>query len=96
MLDLRPEHLVLVRKILARHAPGVRAWAFGSRATGNAERFSDLDIALDGDTDLDIAILADLRHAFQESDLPITVDVLDLCAARPDFRMRIERERVPL
>ena len=96
MLDLNPEHHALVREILAQHAPGVRAWAFGSRTTGTARRFSDLDIALEGDVELDIRTLADLRHAFQESDLPISVDLLDLHTVRPSFLRRIAKERVAL
>lgn len=96
MLDLWPEHHALVRAILAAHAPGVRAWAFGSRATGSARRFSDLDIAIEGVKELDIRVIAELRHAFQESDLPMSVDLLDLRTVRQTLLRRIERERIAL
>ena len=96
MLDLKPEHHALVREILAAHAPGVKAWAFGSRVTGTAKRFSDLDIALDAGAELDLRTLAELRHAFQESDLPICVDLLDLATTKPTFRKLIASERIAL
>jgi predicted nucleotidyltransferase len=96
MLDLKPEHHAMVREILATHAPGVKAWAFGSRVNGTAKRFSDLDIALDAAGAFDMRMLADLRHAFQESDLPMSVDLLDLATVSPAFRKRIAKERVAL
>ncbi|MCW5899005.1 MAG: nucleotidyltransferase domain-containing protein [Flavobacteriales bacterium] len=86
----------MVRAILEHHAPGVRAWAFGSRVNGTAKRFSDLDIALKGDGELPLMTLADLRHAFAESDLPMCVDLVDLHSVRPAFRKLIEAERVAL
>lgn len=96
MLDLEPDHRVLVRRILSVYAPGVKAWAFGSRVTDRAKRFSDLDIALDAGGELDLRTLADLRHAFQESDLPMSVDLLDLATVTPAFRKRIAKERMAL
>lgn len=96
MLDLHPDHRAEVRRILAERVPGAKAWAFGSRVKGTARRFSDLDLAIDAGTELDLATLADLRHAFQESDLPMSVDLLDLRAVRPSFRRRVGQEQVPI
>jgi type I restriction enzyme S subunit len=95
-LDLEPRHLDEVRRILARHAPGARAWAFGSRTAGHAKRFSDLDVALEAENGVPIETLARLRDAFSESDLPIKVDIVDWNALDPEFRSAITRRRVPL
>ena len=95
-LDLEPRHLDEVRRILARHAPGVRAWAFGSRAAGKARRFSDLDVALEGEGGIALETLSHLRSAFSDSGLPIKVDVVDWNALDPEFRAVIETRRVAL
>ena len=95
-LDLEPRHLDEVRRILARHAPGARAWAFGSRTAGHAKRFSDLDVALEVENGVPIETLVRLRDAFSESDLPIKVDVVDWNALDPEFRSAIMPRRVPL
>src|SRR4051794_13576581 len=43
-----PGHLALLLDLLRMHLPpDARAWAFGSRTTGAALRYSDLDIALE-------------------------------------------------
>ena len=96
MLDLHPDHRAEVRRILAEQVPGAKAWVFGSRVKGTARRFSDLDLAIDAGAELDLATLAELRHAFQESDLPISVDLLDLRAVRPAIKRRVRMEQVPI
>ncbi|MBL7963601.1 MAG: nucleotidyltransferase domain-containing protein [Flavobacteriales bacterium] len=86
----------MVRKVLASVAPGVKAWAFGSRVNGTAKRFSDLDLALYAGSAIDLRTMAELRNAFEESDLPISVDLLDLASTSPAFRKLIEKECVEL
>lgn len=86
MIDLDAKQLATVRGILQSEAPGIAAFAFGSRARGCAKRFSDLDLALASDQAIAWRTLARLREAFEESDLPITVDVVDWSQTTAAFR----------
>lgn len=96
-LDIEAGHLAQVRAILAAHLPaGVVVRVFGSRARGGAKRFSDLDLALEGAAVLDPALIGVLAAAFEESDLPWRVDLVDLHALSPGFRAAIEPELVGL
>ena len=92
MIDLNPTHLETVRQILAEHVPGCEVRAFGSRATWTAKDYSDLDLAIVGDAALDWSTLGRLREAFEESDLPIQVDVLDWHGISQSFRQVIGRD----
>lgn len=95
-IDISPEQLAIVQGTLRDHLPkGTLAWAFGSRVTWTAKPFSDLDIALEGAAPLDPDVLIDLEEAFETSDLPWKVDVIDLNAVTPEFRAIVERQRVP-
>ena len=49
--------------------PGAEVWVFGSRATGHARPFSDLDLLVTKPVSLTWLQLADLRDAFEASDL---------------------------
>ena len=69
---------------------------FGSRATWAAKDYSDLDLAILGKGPLDWTTLGRLKEAFEESDLPMRVDVLDWHAISGGFREVIEREHVVL
>jgi predicted nucleotidyltransferase len=80
MIDLAPEAADEVRKILRRRVPEFEVRAFGSRVDGTARRFSDLDLAIVSPGPLSEDILAVLKDDFAESDLPISVDVVDWSA----------------
>ena len=89
MIDLNPHHLDTVRAILAEHVPDCEVMAFGSRAAWTAHERSDLDLAVAcGDAPPDGAI-ARLREAFEDSDLPVRVDVLDWHTIADGFRETI-------
>ena len=92
MIDLAPQHLDTIRAILREYAPGCEVRAFGSRVTGDARRYSDLDLAIIGDEPLGLVPLGLLKEAFEESDLPIRVDVIDWHDSSDNFREMIERE----
>lgn len=90
MLDLTPAQITEVRSILQTHVPGRTVRAFGSRVQGNTKPFSDLDLAVMGDTPLDFRQLAALKDAFADSDLPFRVDVVDWVVTSEVFRQIIE------
>lgn len=87
MLDLKNEHVGMIRGVLSEHLPnGRRALVFGSRVKGTAWRFSDVDIAIDGPEPMSLSEISDLKEAFSLSDLPYMVDIVDLQTADPGFR----------
>lgn len=90
MIDLAPAHLEMVERILAEYAPECEVRAFGSRVTGTVKPYSDIDLALIGPDRLSPDVMRRLREAFEESELPIRVDVLDWHAISPGFREVIE------
>ena len=57
MIDLRPEHMKIVQTILGSTVPRHDVWAFGSRVSGSAREFSDLDLAIVADRPLDFELL---------------------------------------
>ena len=86
MIDINSKYLQVVKKILWQYVPECEVWAFGSRCKGNAKPYSDLDLAVINTKKLDIKIMYKLRDAFEESNLPIRVDVLDWHAISNEFK----------
>jgi nucleotidyltransferase substrate binding protein (TIGR01987 family) len=93
-LHLPEQEFELVRAILKEHIPGKAVWVFGSRATGGRmlKRFSDLDLAVEGK--LTWPERAALAEAFDESLLPVKVDVVEQGLVEADFWERIEKDFV--
>ena len=92
MIDLRPQDLSLVLRLVALTVPAsVEIWAYGSRVNGNAYDGSDLDLVLRS-PDLQEIPPASLNHcrtALTESNLPIFVDVHDWARLPASFHERI-------
>jgi uncharacterized protein len=96
-IDLPADHRWLVLNILHAKLPrGTKAWVFGSRATGRARRYSDLDLAIDVGRRLTLDETAGLVEAFSDSDLPYRVDLVDWHDIDDRWRQTIAAERVPL
>ncbi|MGC2203658.1 MAG: nucleotidyltransferase domain-containing protein [Stellaceae bacterium] len=96
-IDLSADHSRLVLKILRANLPvNTRAWVFGSRVTGRARLYSDLDLAVDAGRRLTLDELAELAEAFSDSDLPYRVDLVDWHSIDDHWRTTISAEGVAL
>ena len=96
-IDLPADHTRLVLSILRAHlTPSTQAWVFGSRATGRARRYSDLDLAIDAGRCLTLDEIGRLTEAFSDSDLPYRVDLIDWHDIDDRWRRMIAAERMSL
>ncbi len=93
-VDLESEHWKIVRDILGRHVPDRKVMVFGSRASSKAKKYSDLDLAIQGDIPLSLDSFSELSEEFTESDLPFKVDIVDWALIDNSFRERIQRNCV--
>ncbi|MCE5319391.1 MAG: nucleotidyltransferase domain-containing protein [Parachlamydia sp.] len=88
MIHIDQRHLKIIRDILS-HYP-FHFYAFGSRVKGTNKTFSDLDIcSMD-----DIPELTKfyLKEAFEDSNLPFKVDILEWNKISKDFQNIIKQD----
>ncbi|MBF0860214.1 nucleotidyltransferase domain-containing protein [Gluconobacter sp. LMG 31484] len=95
-IDITPKERAIVLRILNDIVPDRDVRAFGSRVTGKAKPFSDLDLAIMGDEPLSLETRAQLEEAFSASDLPWKVDVLDWAQADANFKRIISNSWIVL
>jgi predicted nucleotidyltransferase len=107
-IALNAEQAEVVRDILCRvlgshgnaaggvREGGVQAWIFGSRATGRARPYSDLDVLISQPPLLGWRERAELVDAFEASNLPFKVDVVEEQRLAPGMAARVLAERLPL
>jgi uncharacterized protein len=96
-IDLPADHRRLVLNVIRANLPQTtKAWVFGSRATGRARRYSDVDLAIDAGRRLTLDEIAGLTEAFSDSDLPYKVDLVDWHDIEDRWRQIIVAERVAL
>jgi len=91
-IDITLPDLEIVQQILRENIPEYTVWAFGSRVSGTARKFSDLDIVLISDKPLETLRMALLRDAFSDSDLPFTVDIIEWSSTDDEFQRIIKKD----
>lgn len=92
MLELTAAEQATVTRILQATVPQAQVWAFGSRARGEARPYSDLDLLIDQGRPLSLREQAALAQAFDASDLPFRVDVVDATTLDPAMHARVRTE----
>jgi|SRR3990167_466125 len=95
-IDIRQQDQKIVKEILRRHLPSkTKVWVFGSRVTGQARRYSDLDllIELEGKKPLLYDKKVELAFDFEESDLPYKVDIVDAVIVSDLFKKHISKDK---
>ncbi len=92
-IDLPEAHQKQVLEIIRRRLPDARVWVYGSRAKGRARRYSDLDLMLDDwGREIPWSVMGNLDEDFDESDLPIIVELHDLAETDAKFLERVRKD----
>ena len=91
MIQLTPEQHAFILFTLHHHMPQARFLAFGSRVSGTAKPYSDLDIAVMDEKPIHLLTLSALTEALSESDLPFKVDIVDWHRISEEFQQVILR-----
>jgi predicted nucleotidyltransferase len=92
MIYLEERHLKIIKEILSKYP--YTFYAFGSRVLGTHKPFSDLDIcAMD---DIPTITKGYLEEAFEESDLPFKIDIIEWNKISKEFQTLIKKDLVEL
>ncbi|MDR0705468.1 MAG: nucleotidyltransferase domain-containing protein [Planctomycetaceae bacterium] len=91
MICVSDKELKIILDIIETYASDCEVRVFGSRYKGTAKDYSDLDLVFVGKEKLGINRTGELREAFEESDLPYRVDVLDWNSISENFKNIINK-----
>ena len=85
-----------VRQIILDALQGYRAkvWLFGSQATGQARRYSDIDVAILPLEQIPDLTFSNVRESLEESNILRYVDVVNLKDVSSSFLERVLQEGV--
>ena len=95
MLTLTTRQLAIVKEIVRDHLGTRPVKVFGSRATDTAKAFPDLDLLVMGEP-LTAQQRGAADEAFDESDLPFRVDIVEAARIDPSFLQVIEAQSLDL
>ena len=96
-MQLAEDELSILKDVIGRHLDALpnKAFVFGSRATGTARKFSDIDIGIVGprlDSEKYFSILDDL----EKSPLEYLVDLVQFEDVSDSFKSIAQQKIIPL
>ncbi len=74
---------------------GADVYIFGSRARGDHQKFSDIDLLIDAPTDLS-ALTSSLSEQLEQSNFPFKVDLVSVRDLAPSYQPSVLRDRKKL
>ena len=92
---LTPEQEKYVHRTVVEplEAQGAVVWCYGSRARGDHQPFSDLDLMVDSTLDLG-ALIGTIAEALQDGPLPYKVDLVPLSQFAAGYLEGFHRDKV--
>ena len=81
-------------KIIHKHLPNCTIYLFGSRAINKEYSGSDIDIAVDTGTPLTLDKLSSIQSDFEETSIPMTLDIVDIQTAPEELKKDIFAEGI--
>ncbi len=81
-------YIDIVKQIVLQHIDTrqYKVFLFGSRACGNAKKFSDIDVGILGNQKFSVINKFEIEQAIDESIVPYKVDIIDFFNADNKFQ----------
>ncbi len=87
-----PRYKEKIIQIITKYLPTCSIYLYGSRARKTHQTGSDIDLALDNKSPVSDNILANIRFDIEETNIPLTIDIVDVHAIDRDFYETIYKE----
>ena len=88
-VDIEPQQLKTVIDLLGLYLPDREVWAYGSRVSGRARKYSDLNLAVMGEGFPDDVAMFHLREDLSESRVPFMIDLKAWAGINPAYHRDI-------
>lgn len=97
-IDIESKYLEHVKNIINSilQDTNLKIYVFGSRVTGKAKQYSDLDIALKANSEIDSDKITKIKFELEETTIPYKIDVIDLNVISDTFKKCIEKDLVEI
>lgn len=92
MNTIDPRYKQAIITIISRYLPTCTIYLYGSRARNTQQQGSDVDIALDNGSPIAWTIIAKIRADFEETTVPLTIDLVDVHATDAAFLAVITKD----
>lgn len=89
------ELIIKILKSFLKNRKPYKVNIFGSRAIGTYKKYSDIDLWIESQPDLNRKDISELSQQFEESDLTIKVDIVTPETVLAEYSEQIKSQLVP-
>lgn len=93
-MNLEEETKLKIISLLTVLFPDAKIYLYGSRARGDHQESSDIDLAIDSHTKLSFTKLGEARSILEASQIPHRVDIVDYNSASERLRPLIDQDKI--
>lgn len=94
MINNVEEYKIAILEIIEELLPGCKVQLFGSRARKDFSEGSDIDLAIDNGFPIDYKKIHALKEKFEESTIPLFIDIVDINSADEKIKNEIKRDGI--
>ena len=91
-IDNKTKHKIVA--IISALLPETKIYLFGSRARGTHSQWSDIDLAIDASTPLELRNIDEINNLMEALSTPYKIDVVDVHGVPELMKASIERDKV--
>ena len=95
-IDINQDHKDFIQEVLSKYNLIQYAYVFGSRVNFSARKYSDVDLLIKAPEEIDCTVLLGIKEIFEESDLPLIIDLVDWHSLTEEFQNEFMRKAVKL
>ena len=96
MINIEPKYFEMIQDILKHYVSDYDVWLFGSRTSQEIKPFSDVDLVIMSHEDIPVSLMAKLTLAFEESELPYQVDIVEWHVLDEGVKKNIQAQHEPI
>lgn len=81
-------------KIIHNHLPNATILVFGSRARGTHQEGSDVDLAIDFGSKINLDTILQIKQEIEETTFPYLVDIVDMHVINKNLKEEIQKDGI--
>jgi len=85
-MDIKEAEEEIKRIVLKHLGHGFKVFLFGSRAFGEAGKWSDFDVGIEGARPVELKVLGLINEELENSQIPYKIDVVDFSRVSKAFK----------
>lgn len=93
-MEIAEKYKKILLDIVLKKLPNCKVYLFGSRATKTSHAGSDIDLAIEAKTKIDMGTIGNIKEEIENSNIPFFVDIVDINNVSTEMKKQILKDSI--